>query len=153
MNDQKIVLGADHAGVELKSEIKNNLLALGWQVTDFGTNDRHVSCDYTDIAQKVAAAIVAGDFARGILICGTGLGMSYAANRFHGIRAALCWSCESAQLARSHNDSNILVLPSRIATIDPLADIVLMWMRTEFSHGERHCKRIAKIEQFKNNLC
>ena len=145
MNAKTIAIGSDHAAYAAKEELKKLLAELGWEVTDFGTHGPE-SCHYPDIAHPLAAAVAEGRFSRGILLCGTGLGMAYAANRHPGVRAADCWSRETAVLAREHNDSNILVLPGRVATIDPLPEILRAWLDTPFSNGERHRERIAKIE-------
>lgn len=142
---KKIVIGADHAGYEAKEKVKAWLLMRGYEVADVGT-DSVDSVDYPDYARKVAAAVSDGKFAKGVLICGTGLGMSYAANRFPKVRAALCWSAEVAELARDHNDANILVLPGRVETLDPLDEILGAWLERNFSGEERHLRRIGKID-------
>lgn len=143
--DKVIALGCDHAAFATKEKLKRWLMLRGYTVKDFGT-DSEKSCDYPDIAQKVARAVKEKEVPQAILMCGTGLGMSYAANRFPGIRAALCWNVECASLARTHNNANILVLPSRIETVDPLEDILITWLKTPFSEEERHCQRINKID-------
>lgn len=145
MEKRTIAVGADHAAFSAKEELKKLLQELGWEVTDFGTHSTD-SCNYPDFAHPVAEAVASGKCARGMLLCGTGLGMTYAANRHAGVRAADCWSKETAALAREHNDSNILVMPARAATIDPLPEILKTWLETPFSNGERHCLRIKKIE-------
>ncbi len=142
---QMIAIGSDHAAFPVKEKLKEVLEGLGYKVKDFGVNSPD-SCDYPDIAIPLAKAVQGGKCDRGVLLCGTGLGMSYAANRFSGIRAALCWSREVAKLAREHNDSNILVLSGRHATIDPLEEILKAWLETPFSGDERHSRRIRKIE-------
>ena len=142
---ETIAIGSDHAAFPVKEKLKGVLEELGYKVKDFGVNSPD-SCDYPDVAIPLAKAVQAGKCERGVLLCGTGLGMSYAANRFPGVRAALCWSREVAKLAREHNDSNVLVLSGRHATIDPLEEILKAWLETPFSNDERHMRRIRKIE-------
>ncbi|MDR0867920.1 MAG: ribose 5-phosphate isomerase B [Planctomycetota bacterium] len=144
-----IAIGNDHSGVALKNKLVALLEKRGLTVVNCGT-DSDASCDYPDIAQKVVAAVADGRAARGVLICGTGLGMSYVANRRRGIRAALCWSQEVAALAREHNDSNVIVLPARAQTLDPVEDILSAWLDTPFSNDPRHQRRINKIEEQQN---
>lgn len=145
-----IAIGADHAAYESKERLKDFLEGRDIPVHDFGvySTDR---ADYPDVALPLALAVANGEFRCGILLCGTGLGMSYTANRVQGVRAALCWSIESAQLARDHNDANILVLPGRIPSLDPLTDILSAWLDTPFSEDERHIRRIEKIENGLND--
>ena len=141
----KIVIGSDHAGYELKKAVVEHLLESGNEVVDVGT-DSTESCDYPDFAPLVVSGIKSGDFERGILVCGTGLGMSMAANRYAGIRAALVSDLFSAEMSRRHTDSNVLVLSGMI-TAPPLARrIVDVWLSTEFEGG-RHSKRVAKLDQ------
>jgi ribose 5-phosphate isomerase B len=132
-----IPIGSDHAGVELKARLVEELRSLGYEPLDLGTTGTE-SVDYPDFAHEVAG--------RGILLCGTGLGMSYAANRHHGVRAAVAWSPEIARLAREHNDANVLVLPSRFVSEDEGVEILKTWLTTEFAGG-RHGRRVAKIDQ------
>ncbi len=140
-----IAIGSDHAAFPVKEKLKDILASKGYKVKDFGVTSPD-SCDYPDIARPLAQAVAEGKYERGILLCGTGLGMSYAANRYENVRAALCWSKEVAKMAREHNNSNVLVLSGRHATIDPLEDIMLTWLVTEFPNEERHARRIRKIE-------
>ncbi|MEQ8226058.1 MAG: RpiB/LacA/LacB family sugar-phosphate isomerase, partial [Candidatus Eremiobacterota bacterium] len=107
------------------------------------------SVDYPDIAQKVAGEISTGTFSRGILLCGSGIGISIAANKFPSVRAALCYSKEAARLSRAHNDANILVLPGRLPLEDELEDILKTWLETDFEEG-RHTRRIEKIKTIEN---
>lgn len=141
----KIAIGADHGGFAKKEELKKVLLEKGYEVEDFGVFSED-SMDYPDVAHPLADAVAAGRCPRGILLCGTGLGVSYVANRHKGVRAALCWSKEVAALAREHNNSNILVLSGRHATLDPLEEIMLTWLTERFPGDERHQRRIDKIE-------
>jgi ribose 5-phosphate isomerase B len=139
----RIALGADHAGVALKDDVKRLLEARGIGYTDFGTNSTD-SVDYPDYAATVAHAVVGGGYDRGILVCGTGIGMSIAANKVHGIRAAPVVDEESARLMREHNDANILALGARVTPADAARRIVNLFLDTPFAGG-RHERRIAKI--------
>lgn len=141
----KIAIASDHAGFELKSYIKGYLLKKGFFVEDFGT-DSEESVDYPDYAKKVCEAILFKGFERGILICGSGVGMSISANRFKGIRAALCQDLYTAEFSRFHNDSNVLCLSGRLIGKGLAEKIVDVWFSTNFEGG-RHQKRIEKIEK------
>jgi len=145
MNKEKIIIGADHAGYRLKESLKPFLAEMGIAVTDAGT-DNEQSVDYPDFAAKVAEAVAAGLFPRGILICGSGLGMSITANRFPGVRAALCRDEETARLSRMHNDANILVLAGRKTDPGTARTIARTWLETPFE-GERHQRRLDKITE------
>ncbi len=140
----KIALGADHAGYHLKQDILEYVAYLGFEVKDFGTNSTD-SVDYPDIAIRVAEAVAQGQFERGILVCGTGVGMSIAANKIKGIRAAVCGDTFTAHETRAHNDANILCLGGRAVGAGLAQDIVKIWLETPFSHGERHLRRLSKI--------
>lgn len=139
-----IPIGADHAGFALKERLKQELEQLGYQPLDLGTTSAD-STDYPDYAHPVAGKVERGEVRRGVLLCGTGLGMAYAANRHHGVRAAVAWTPEIAQLARAHNDANILVLPARFVTEQEGLDILRAWLTTPFEGG-RHERRVEKIE-------
>lgn len=139
----KIAVGSDHGGVDLKEEIINFLKSENYDVKDFGTNSKE-SCDYPDYALPVAEAIVAKEFDFGILICGTGIGISIAANKVPGIRAALCSDTFSAHATREHNDANILTLGARVVGPGLALDIVKTFLSTKFE-GDRHQGRINKI--------
>ncbi len=141
---ETIPIGADHAGFALKARLKEELAALGYAADDVGAASAE-SSDYAGFAHAVAEKVSRGSAARGILICGTGLGMSYAANRHPGVRAAVTWSEEIAVLSREHNDSNILVLPSRFVEEEDAVAILKAWLATPFAGG-RHSRRIAQIE-------
>ncbi len=141
---ETIPIGADHAGFALKTRLKDELAALGYAPEDVGAMTAE-SSDYAGFAHAVAERVERGTAARGILICGTGLGMAYAANRHRGVRAAVTWSPEIAVLSREHNDSNILVLPSRFLEEEDAVDILKRWLATPFAGG-RHSRRIAQIE-------
>jgi ribose 5-phosphate isomerase B len=151
MDAKHLAIACDHTGAALRDELIFLLNENDFTVDDYSPapdarTGKIVSCDYPDVAQAVTNAVLAGEAARVILICGTGLGMSYAANRRPGIRAALCWSKEVARLARDHNDSNILVLSARTVTLDPPAEIMLVWLSTPFSRISRHKTRIEKLD-------
>ena len=139
----KIVIGSDHGGCCLKSVIKDFLLTLGYEVEDAGTNN-DVPCDYPVIASKVANEVTGTDNL-GILVCGTGIGMSIAANKIKGIRAALCYNTFSARMSKEHNNSNILCLGERVIGSGSALDIVKIWLETEFSGEERHKRRLELI--------
>lgn len=140
----KLYLGSDHAGLALKKRLGARLLELGHEVTDLGT-ESGTSCDYPDFAHAVAAKVATDAESRGLLICGSGIGMSMAANRHPRIRAALCHQALEARLTREHNDANILVLGARIIGEDVALDILETFLRTPFSGG-RHEQRVRKIE-------
>ncbi|MCD6336461.1 MAG: ribose 5-phosphate isomerase B [Candidatus Latescibacteria bacterium] len=146
----KIAIGSDHAGFGLKEQIKVFLSARGAVWEDFGT-DSEDAVDYPDYAFPVAQAVVRGTFDLGILVCGTGIGMSIAANKVRGIRAALCLSPEMAAMARRHNDANILTLGGRILSSKVAMDIVATWMSTAFE-GDRHARRVGKIRSYERLL-
>jgi len=146
----KIGIGCDHAGLELKNEIIRLLSGLGIECIDYGTN-RPESVDYPDFGEKVSEAVSSGKIERGILICGTGIGMSIVANKFPRVRASLCNDLFTAQMSRRHNDANILVLGGRIVGKDLAKEIVITWMNTLFE-GERHAKRIKKITLIEERL-
>lgn len=141
---ERIPIGADHAGFEMKAILADELRTLGYDVEDVGSHSAQPT-DYPDYAHVVAREIEEGDVRRGVLLCGTGLGMAYAANRHRGVRAAVAWSPEIARLARQHNDANILVLPSRCLDEGTAREILRTWLNTPFEGG-RHVKRINKIE-------
>ncbi len=139
----KIFIGSDHGGYDLKEKIKEVFSHSGYEFEDLGTHTTD-SCDYPVFAEKVAQKVVETD-GRGILICGTGIGMSIAANKFKGIRASHCTDTFSARMTREHNNSNILCLGERITGQDLALDIVKIWLETPFSNGERHIKRLELI--------
>jgi ribose 5-phosphate isomerase B len=140
-----VAIGSDHGGFRLKEEIKELLAEENITFHDFGTYSAE-SVDYPDIAKQVCGSIINGEYTRGILICGTGIGIGIAANKIKGIRAALCHDVFSAKLTREHNDSNVLTMGERVIGPGLARMIVSTWLSTEFSGG-RHAKRIAKISQ------
>ena len=141
----RIAIGSDHAGFRLKGEIIKLLRELGHDCRDFGTQSEE-HCDYPDYAQAVAEAVARGECERGILICATGIGMSMAANKVKGIRAALCHDVFSARRSREHNDANVLCLGAEVLGVGLALEIVRAWLAAEFSGGERHRRRVEKIE-------
>ncbi len=143
MAGEKIIIGADHAGYTLKEALKPLLTEMGFDVTDAGT-DSDRPADYPDFAARVAEAVSTGVFPRGVLICGSGVGMAIVANRFPGVRAAVCLDEETARSSRMHNDSNVLVLAGRKTDPETARAIVRVWLATPFEGG-RHQKRLDKI--------
>lgn len=139
----KIVVAADHGGLELKELVKRSLVTLGHEVEDVGcfTND---SVDYPDFAEKAVALIIKNECSMGILICGTGIGMSIAANRYRSIRAANCSNVYTAKMSREHNNANVLCLGARVLDTDTAIEMVRVWLETPFAGG-RHQRRIAKF--------
>jgi len=146
----KIGIGCDHAGLELKNEIIELLSGLGIGCIDFGTNTPE-SVDYPDFGEKVSEAVSSRTIDKGILICGTGIGMSIVANKFPHIRASLCNDLFTAQMSRRHNDANVLVLGGRVVGKDLAKEIVKTWVNTSFD-GERHINRLKKITLIENRL-
>ena len=142
---ERIPIAADHAGFEMKAKLERVLEEMGYDVEDLGT-DSPDSSDYPDFAHPLAREISSGEAKRGVLLCGTGLGMSYVANRYPGVRAAVVWSREVAELSRRHNDANVLVLPSRCISDDESVAILKAWLNTPFEGG-RHVRRVEKIER------
>ncbi len=140
----KIAIGSDHAGFELKEKIKKFLEELGYKYKDFGTNSNE-SVDYPDYGLKIAESVAKKECDRGILICGSGIGMCMTANKVSGIRAALCHNIETAKLSREHNDANVLTFGSRMINEKTAKDMVKVWLKTEFL-GDRHLRRINKMK-------
>lgn len=140
----KIIIGSDHAGYNLKEEIKEFLKKQAIELEDAGTFNAEESCDYPDFAEKVAVAVSEGRFERGILICGTGIGMAMTANKVPGVQAAVANDTASAKMSRAHNDANILTLGARLVTPELAKEIVNIWLTTKFEGG-RHQSRLDKI--------
>jgi len=147
----KIAIASDHAGFELKERIKKLLEDLGYKYKDFGT-DSDESVDYPDYGLKVAEAVAKKEYDRGILICGTGIGMCMTANKIPGIRAALCHNVETAKLSREHNDANILTFGARMVDEKTARDLVKVWLKTEFL-GDRHLRRVNKMKEIEKKYC
>ncbi len=141
---ERIPIASDHAGFEMKEKISKALDALGFDVHDLGTSSP-ASTDYPDYAHPLAEQVSSGEVKRGVLMCGTGLGMSYTANRHAHVRAAVAWTPEIASLARKHNDANVLVLPARFISEEDGIAILKAWLETPFEGG-RHERRVEKIE-------
>jgi RpiB/LacA/LacB family sugar-phosphate isomerase len=141
----KIFIGADHRGYLLKGEIKSILNELGHEVVDVGSHERERICDYPELSYKVALEVAKNDYARGILICMTGIGHTIAANKVPGAYAALCYNKEAAALSREHNDANILVLGAKFTASEEMKAIVTVWLDTEFAGG-RHLRRVRQIK-------
>lgn len=146
----KIAIGCDHAAYQLKNEVKAHIEALGHEVHDFGTFDE-ASVDYPDYAFFVGKAVVGGETERGILLCGTGIGIGIAANKIPGVRAALCHDLFSAEACRQHNNANILTMGARVIDTELALKIVDVWLTTEFEGG-RHQRRIDKITSIEDTM-
>ena len=141
-----IAIGCDHGALDLKNQLKEHLDKKGVVYKDFGCNTNE-SCDYPIYAHKVTDAVLSGECELGILLCGTGIGMSIAANKVKGIRAALCGDCFSAQVTREHNDSNVLCIGARVVGSELALRIVDTFLGAEFSQSERQKRRIAMLEE------
>jgi ribose 5-phosphate isomerase B len=148
----KIAIGSDHAGVEHKQALKELAASMGMEVADMGTGSSQ-SVDYPDYGEKVGLAVSSGASDLGILICGTGIGIGMAANKVKGTRAAVCWSQETAMLAREHNNANILCMGARFISIESSVDIARKFLSTGFSGEERHRRRIDKITSIEERSC
>lgn len=144
MENLRIAIGSDHGGYEYKEQIVSHLKEKGYECVDVGTYST-VSCDYPVIARTVTTKITTGEADRGILICGTGIGMSIVANKVKGIRAALCGDTFSARASRAHNNSNVLCLGERVIGINLAMDIVDIWLESKFEGG-RHQRRVDMME-------
>lgn len=145
-----IAIGSDHGGLHLKDAVRNYLVGRGLCVSDLGTNNED-SVDYPDFGARVAQAVSSQTLEKGILICGTGIGMSITANKFPGIRAALVWDDFTAQMAKEHNNANILVLGGRVLTVEDACRMVGIWLDTAFAGG-RHQGRLDKIAQIEADV-
>ncbi|MBL8187221.1 MAG: ribose 5-phosphate isomerase B [Acidobacteria bacterium] len=145
----KVLIASDHAGLPGKETIKKTLDQMGVEYEDLGTNSEE-SVDYPDYAERVARRVAAGEAERGILVCGSGIGMQIAANKIPGIRAALAWNEETAKLAREHNDANIVAVGSRTTPQETIAQIARTFLTTDFAAG-RHTRRVEKITQLEQH--
>jgi ribose 5-phosphate isomerase B len=141
----KLAIATDHAGFDFKEGLKPFLASLGHEVQDLGTHDR-TPCDYPDFAQRLGLHVADGQAPFGILICGSGIGMSIAANKVPGIRAALCHDLYTARMGRAHNDANVIVLPGRLLALEISKEMVQLFLSTPFEGG-RHAARVGKIMQ------
>jgi ribose 5-phosphate isomerase B len=151
MSIAKLILGADHAGFALKESIKPLLVRLGMEVTDVGPGGAD-PVDYPDFGCRVAMGVSSGSFSRGILICGSGVGMTIVANKYPRVRAALCLDEETAEMSRRHNDTNVLCLAGRKTDPQRALKIVTIWLKTDFEGG-RHNRRIKKIREIEKEVC
>lgn len=143
--EKKIVVAADHGGLDLKNELAAELQALGYEVEDLGTHSSD-SVDYPDYAEKLANLVSSGAFERGVLCCGTGIGMSIAANKVPGVRAAVVSESYSARMSRAHNDANVLCLGGRVIGVGQAREILHTWLETDFEGG-RHSRRVGKFRE------
>jgi ribose 5-phosphate isomerase B len=143
----RIAIGADHAGVPLNEDVIEELRKAGHELIDLGTHDGSIPDDYPDYAKKVGEAVQSGSAEIGILICGSGVGASVAANKLRGIRAALCGDTYSAHQSREHDDCNLLCLGARVVGVELALDIVRAFVEARFTGEERHKRRVAKIRQ------
>jgi ribose 5-phosphate isomerase B len=144
MTKEVIPIAADHAGYEMKEKLLHTLRELGYEPQDFGAHSPEAS-DYPDYAHPVARAVASGEARRGVLLCGSGIGMDIVANRYSGVRALVAWNPDMAELSRKHNDTNVLVLPSRFISHDESREILKRWLTSEFEGG-RHVRRVQKID-------
>ncbi len=150
MKISRVIIGSDHAGFDFKQSAINQLKDQKIEVEDVGTHSKE-PCDYPDPAMKVAEAVSEGKADRGVLICGSGIGMSIVANKFPGIRAALVHDAETAKLSRRHNDANVLILGERVLDPRRIPEILSAWLETEFEGG-RHQRRLDKIKSLEKKL-
>ena len=142
---ERIPIASDHAGFEMKQRLVGVLRDLGYEPEDLGASSATAS-DYPDFAHPLAQAVSNGDAKRGVLLCGSGIGMDIVANRYPHVRAGLAWNPEIAELSRKHNDTNVLVLPSRFMSEDDAIRSLRTWLQTEFEGG-RHGRRVEKIDR------
>ncbi len=145
----KIAIACDHGGFDLKETMAEYLTSLGYEVKDFGCYDKK-SIDYPDFIFPAAEAVANGECDKGVVICTTGIGVSICANKVKGIRCALCTDGYTARMTREHNDTNVLALGANVTTPVRAKEIAKIWLETEFSHGERHQRRIDKIAEYEN---
>jgi len=141
---KSIAIAADHAGFDLKAKLVEELKSAGYAVQDLGTRDATTSVDYPDFGKAVAEAVTSGKADAGVVVCGTGIGISIAANRHPGVRAALCHDTTSARLSREHNDANVLALGARVTGEQVAKDCLHTFLSTEFA-GDRHARRVQKL--------
>lgn len=144
----KIAIASDHRGVKIKNRLIQSLTAAGYDAINLGT-DSDQPVDYPDFARVVAEQVSRGEAERGILICGTGIGMSITANKYEGVRAASCYDEVMVEMSRRHNDVNVLCLPGDLIGERPIDDMVIMWLKTEFDGG-RHLQRVKKIAELES---
>lgn len=147
---EKIAIASDHAGVELKAVLVELLEQEGFEALDLGPDSPEQSVDYPDYGKAVAKRVSAGDVERGVLICGTGIGMSIVANKFSGVRAALVHDRFTAEATKSHNNANILVMGARVVSAELAGELVKLWLSTEYEGG-RHQRRLDKISELEGS--
>ncbi len=145
----KIALASDHRGFDFKKRVADMLIQMGHTVKDFGTTTSTESVDYPDYGLKAARAVGSGECERGILVCGTGIGMSLVANKVKGVRAAVCYNLYTVEMSRRHNDSNILCIGADIVDEELLEQKLKLWLETPFEGG-RHARRIEKVMDIEN---
>lgn len=145
----KIAIGSDHAGYQAKNLLKEKLTAQGLTIEDFGTHSED-SCDYPDFAGAVAKSVASGEHSYGVLVCGSGIGVSISANKVPGIRALVCHNQDEAELSRQHNNANVICFGARFMEVDQMTDLTLKWLNTEFE-GNRHQRRVDKIHQLEKS--
>ncbi len=149
----KVAIGSDHAGFELKNAMGDVLRSAGNEVVDVGAFQENPTDDYPDFAEAVGRAVLDGRAERGVLICGSGVGASVAANKLPGIRAGMCHDTYSAHQGVEHDDINVLVLGSRVIGVALAEDLVKTFMGAKFSHGERHVRRLGKVKALETKYC
>ena len=147
---QRIAIGADHAGYPLNERVIDELRTAGHEIVDFGTHDGSVADDYPDYAKRVGQAVQQGAVDIGILVCGSGVGAAVAANKLHGIRAALCGDTYSARQSREHDDCNVLCLGARVVGVELALELVRAFVSARFSGEERHRRRLRKIAEMES---
>jgi RpiB/LacA/LacB family sugar-phosphate isomerase len=146
----RVALGADHAGLELKNQLAARLRARGYDVADLGAHELDVDDDYVDFAELVARAVVTGNASRGILVCGSGVGVSIAANKLAGVRAAVCHDTYSARQGVEHDAMNVLVVGARVVGVELAAELALTFLAASFSGEPRHVRRLGKIDRLED---
>ncbi len=147
----RIAVGSDHAGFELKEKVKEFLKEKGHKYHDFGAENFDPQDDYPEYGRRVAEAVASGEYDRGIVVCGTGMGISISANKVPGVRAAACYTTDMARISRLHNDANVLALGGRLIAKELASDIVAVWLETPFSGEERHVRRIEQIRNIERS--
>ena len=147
----KIAIGSDHAGFELKENVKKLLKEKGYEYDDLGAEKSNSQDDYPEFGKKVGEAVSSGKYDKGIVICGTGIGIAMSANKVPGVRAAACYNTEMAKISRAHNDANILALGGRLTEKKEASNIVTVFLETPFSDEERHKRRIKKISDMEKD--
>lgn len=144
MSDDVIALASDHAGIALKSALSAELTGLGYAILDLGTDNPDASVDYPDYGYRMAAALAGGQAKRGVIVCGSGIGISMAANRYPWVRAALCHDATSARLSREHNDANVVAFGERLIGVEVAKEALRVFLNTPFT-GDRHVARVDKL--------